>query len=141
MCLRCTFLYSLCWVHANLTAETHDAMHEMMGVANLEMMEHLAECASHEKLVDVNGRRHVPARTSTGCRCRSRSSRARRTRCGRSRRRETTYDALVEQFPDDATRYRRHVIPGYGHLDTVFGKNAVHDTYPKMLDHLVRAGA
>ena len=35
----------------------------------------------------------------------------------------------------------RHVIPGYGHLDTVFGKDAVHDTYPKMLDHLNRADA
>ena len=60
VCLRCTFLYSLCWVHANLTAETHDAMHEMMGVANLEMMEHLARCASHERLVDVNGDDVVP---------------------------------------------------------------------------------
>ena len=54
---------------------------------------------------------------------------------------QTTYDALVERFGPTTRRYARHVIAGYGHLDTVFGKNAVHDTYPKMLDHLDRAGA
>ncbi len=54
---------------------------------------------------------------------------------------ETTFDALVDHFGNADGRYARHVIEGYGHLDTVFGKNAVHDTYPTMLDHLVRAGA
>jgi cholesterol oxidase len=140
VCLRCTFLYSLCWVHANLNVETHDAMHEMMGVANLEMMEHLAECASHEKLVDVKGhdtylphldRLSMPITLIQGA----------ENQVWTLEATQTTYDALLARFPDDASRYARHVIPGYGHLDTVFGKNAVHDTYPKMLDHLDRAGA
>ena len=52
---------------------------------------------------------------------------------------EATYDTLVDQFgPND---YRRHVVKGYGHLDTVFGKDAVRDTYPLMLDHLDRVRA
>jgi cholesterol oxidase len=140
VCLRCTFLYSLCWVHANLNAETHDAMHEMMGVANLEMMKHLASCAQHKRLVDVHGkdtylphfdRLSMPITLIQG----------EKNQVWTLDATETTYDALRRQFPDDTERYQRHVIPGYGHLDTVFGKNAVHDTYPKMLDHLVRAGA
>jgi len=140
VCLRCTFLYSLCWVHANLTVETHDAMHEMMGVANLEMMEHLAECAQKERLVDVHGkdvylphldRLSMPITLIQGA----------ENQVWTLEATETTYDALVHRFGNDDGRYVRHVIPGYGHLDTVFGKNAVHDTYPQMLDHLDRAGA
>jgi cholesterol oxidase len=138
VCLRCTFLYSLCWRHENLNTETHDAIHEMMGVANLEMMQHLAACASHGRLVDVHGddtylphldRLSMPITLIQG----------EDNQVWTLKATETTYDALVDRFGPD--NYRRHVIPDYGHLDTVFGKNAVHDTYPKMLDHLDRAGA
>jgi cholesterol oxidase len=31
--------------------------------------------------------------------------------------------------------YDRHVIPGYGHIDCIFGKSAAADVYPKMLAH------
>ena len=138
VCLRCTFLYSLCWRHENLNAATHDTIHEMMGVANLEMMQHLAACASHGRLVDVHGddtylphldRLSMPITLIQGA----------DNQVWTLKATETTYDALVERFGSE--NYRRHVIPGYGHLDTVFGKHAVADTYPKMLEHLVRAGA
>jgi cholesterol oxidase len=33
-------------------------------------------------------------------------------------------------------RYSRHVVPGYGHIDCMFGKNAVVDVYPIILGHL-----
>ena len=32
--------------------------------------------------------------------------------------------------------YQRHVIPGYGHIDCIYGKNAVKDVYPFVLEHL-----
>jgi cholesterol oxidase len=141
VCLRCTFLYSLCWRHANLNAATHDAIHEMMGVANLEMMEHLARCASHKRVVDMHGddtylphldRLSMPITLIQG----------EDNQVWRLKATETTYEALVEQFGEEhRDRYHRVVIPGYGHLDTVFGKNAVHDTYPAMLEHLARVGA
>jgi cholesterol oxidase len=28
------------------------------------------------------------------------------------------------------------VIPGYGHIDCIYGKNAVNDVFPLMLSHL-----
>jgi len=104
------------------------------------MMEHLARCASHERLVDVNGddtylphldRLSMPITLIQGA----------ENHVWTPAATETTYDALVHRFGNDDGRYVRHVIPGYGHLDTVFGENAVHDTYPQMLDHLDRAGA
>lgn len=32
--------------------------------------------------------------------------------------------------------YRRHVIPNYGHIDCIFGQNAVADACPFILGHL-----
>jgi choline dehydrogenase-like flavoprotein len=32
--------------------------------------------------------------------------------------------------------YDRTVIPDYGHIDCIFGKNAVNDVYPLILEHL-----
>ena len=140
VCLRCTFLYSLCWMHQNLNQATHDAIHEMMGVANLDMMRHLARCASEGKLVGVHGediylphldRLTMPITFVYG----------ERNQVWELEATTTTRDELCRLFPGQADRYRHVVIPEYGHLDTVFGKHAVHDTYPSMLEHLDRVGA
>ncbi len=32
--------------------------------------------------------------------------------------------------------YERHVIPGYGHIDCIFGKNAARDVFPLIVAHL-----
>ncbi|MGZ5890945.1 MAG: hypothetical protein ACXWJS_10170, partial [Hyphomicrobium sp.] len=32
--------------------------------------------------------------------------------------------------------YERHVIPGYGHIDCIFGKNAAIDVFPHIVAHL-----
>jgi cholesterol oxidase len=45
-----------------------------------------------------------------------------------------TYNALCAAFGPEL--YERHVIPGYGHIDCIFGKNAAQDVYPYMLAHL-----
>jgi cholesterol oxidase len=37
--------------------------------------------------------------------------------------------------------YSRHVIPNYGHIDCIYGKNAATDVYPFILNHLEGAGA
>ena len=35
-----------------------------------------------------------------------------------------------------ADYYERHVVPEYGHIDCIFGKNAARDVYPYILRHL-----
>jgi cholesterol oxidase len=32
--------------------------------------------------------------------------------------------------------YTRHVMDGYGHIDCIFGRDAVRDVYPHILAHL-----
>lgn len=44
---------------------------------------------------------------------------------------EITYTRLVDAH--GPRNYARHVIPGYGHIDCIFGKNAVRDVYPLIL--------
>ena len=44
----------------------------------------------------------------------------------------TTYNKLREANGDQL--YKRHVIPGYGHNDCMYGKNAVVDVFPLIRD-------
>jgi cholesterol oxidase len=50
-----------------------------------------------------------------------------------------TYDLLRARYGDD--RYSRHVIPGYGHIDCIFGRDAHRDVYPHMLAHLEKTAS
>jgi cholesterol oxidase len=50
-----------------------------------------------------------------------------------------TYERLREK--NGSSLYSRHVIPGYGHIDCIYGKNAVRDVYPFMLQHLEETAA
>ena len=45
-----------------------------------------------------------------------------------------TFNALCETNGSDL--YERYLIPKYGHIDCIFGKNAVRDVYPFVIDHL-----
>ena len=50
---------------------------------------------------------------------------------------ERTQRRLAEA--NGASLYTRHVIPGYGHIDCIFGKNAAKDVYPLALQHFEAA--
>jgi len=47
---------------------------------------------------------------------------------------ELTYDMLRGAFPEQP--YERHLIPDYGHIDCIFGKNAAVDVYPVIVQYL-----
>ena len=47
---------------------------------------------------------------------------------------ETTYNLLREK--NGKKLYARHVIPNYGHIDCIYGKNAARDVYPFILEQL-----
>jgi len=48
---------------------------------------------------------------------------------------EKTLEALAEK--NGRALYSRRVIPGYGHIDCIFGKNAARDVYPHIVEHLL----
>ena len=133
VCHRITFIYSLLYQHEQLNEATHDALHEMFGVANVAALDHLSRLARETKLVRADGadvymphldRLALPITFIHGA----------ENQCFLPVSTQLTYDEL--SAANGAQWYRRRLIPGYGHIDCIFGKNAARDVYPFMLEHL-----
>ena len=132
-CHRITFMYAPLYEHANLNDATHDALHEMFGVANMKAFAHLARLANTGHLVDFEGkniylphldRLAIPITFIHGA----------ENECFLPESTEITLNDLSKA--NGSSLYKRHLIPGYGHIDCIFGKNAVEDVYPFILEHL-----
>lgn len=133
VCHRITFLYSLLYEHAQLNEATHDALHELFGVANISAMDHLALLVRTEHLVNAKGEEvymgHLDRLKVPIC-----FIHGEQNQCFLPISTELTFNALRAANGDEL--YSRHVIPGYGHIDCIYGKDAVKDVYPYMLEHL-----
>ena len=133
VCHRITFLYSLLYEHAQLNTATHDAMHELFGIANIASLEHLALLVREQHLVSAAGKEvymeHLDRLKLPICFIHGALN-----DCYLPVSTELTYNALCAAFGPEL--YERHVIPGYGHIDCIFGKSAAQDVYPYMLAHL-----
>jgi cholesterol oxidase len=143
VCHRISFTYSLLYEHDRLDPATHEALHEMFGVANLTALRHLAEMSRQAKVVDSEGRdvymphlaerRQFPIRFIHGA----------ENDCFKPESTRVTLKLLEDAqaaAPENEPRYHydRVEIPGYGHIDCIFGKDAAKDVYPKILEHLER---
>lgn len=135
VCRRIAFMYAPLYEHDQLNPATHAAMHEMFGVANMAAFEHLATLVQAGHLVDAKGKEaylpHLERLNLPICFIHGEEN-----ACFQPESTQMTYDLLSKQF--GAGQYRRHVIPGYGHIDCIYGKNAYKDVYPFILDHLQR---
>jgi cholesterol oxidase len=132
-CHRITFMYAPVYEHANLNEATHDALHEMFGVANMKAFMHLARLVNTGHLVDFDGnniylphldRLAIPMTFIHGA----------QNECFLPESTEITLNDLSQA--NGSKFYKRHVIPGYGHADCILGKNAVRDVYPFIVEHL-----
>ncbi len=137
VCHRITFMYSLLYEHRQLNSPTHDALHEMFGIASMRELEHLALMVRDGGLRSLDGqdiylphleRLAIPITFIHGA----------ENSCFLPESTATTMDLLCQR--NGAHLYRRHVIPGYGHIDCIFGKRAARDVYPLILEHLETTG-
>jgi cholesterol oxidase len=133
LCHRATFLYGLLYEHAQLGEQLHANLQELFGVHDVQLFSQLATMVRAGHVVDAHGKdvylpniegMHLPIGFIHGA----------ENRCYLPVSTETTFNLLVEHF--GAEHYERHVIPGYGHLDCIFGKNAAVDVYPLILRYL-----
>ena len=136
-CHRITFIYGPLYEHNQLNAATHEALHELFGVTNVRTLDHVGRMVRAGRVCAADGRDAylpqlprlaIPIAFVHGA----------EDQCFLPRGTELTYDLLRERF--GAQLYRRQVIPGYGHMDCVFGKDAVNDVYPLILEHLNSTG-
>jgi cholesterol oxidase len=133
VCHRITFLYALLYQHAELNPALHDNLHELFGIASLGLFEHLARMARVGHVVNANGddtylphleRMALPIRFIHGA----------ENQCFMPESTQRTFDMLCAR--NDPGLYSREVIPGYGHIDCIFGTHAADDVYPHILEHL-----
>lgn len=133
VCRRISFMYAPLYRHERLNRPTHDALHEMFGVANIESFEHLGRMVRAGHLVDAEGedvylphleRMAIPIAFLHGA----------ENACFLAESIERTVDRLGAA--NGAELYRHHEIPGYGHIDCIFGRDAARDVYPLVTGHL-----
>lgn len=133
VCRRIAFMYAPLYEHKQLNDATHRAMHEMFGIANMRSFEHIGRIVNTGHLVDFGGqdvympnldRLNLPISFIHGA----------ENACFQPESTRITWQLLREKF--GVAQYDRHVIPNYGHIDCIFGKNAYLDVYPYILEHL-----
>jgi cholesterol oxidase len=133
VCHRITFLYAPLYDHAQLNEATHEALHEMFGVANIKQFEHLGVLTRKGHLVSATGQEvyldHLDRLAIPICFIHGGDN-----ECFLPESTRITYDLLRAKNGKDL--YTRHVIPGYGHIDCIYGKDASRDVFPQMLAHL-----
>lgn len=138
VCHRITFLYGQLYEHDQLNDETHKNLHEMFGVANITSLEHLALLSRKGHVVNFQGeetylphleRMAIPITFISGG----------ENECFLPESTEITYNLLREK--NGKHLYKRFVIPKYGHIDCIYGKNAARDVYPFILEHLEETNA
>ncbi len=133
VCHRITFLYAPLYEHDQLNAATHDALHEMFGLASMRNFRHLRLLAREGRLMASEGddaymphveRLAIPITYIHGAENESWLPEST----------ELTFNWLRKH--NDRRLYSRQLIANYGHIDCIFGKNAAVDVYPFILNHL-----
>jgi cholesterol oxidase len=133
VCQRITFMYAPLYRHEQLNQATHDALHELFGVANVDSFKHLARMVRAQHVVGADGddrylphvdRMAIPIAFVHGA----------ENACFLSESIERTVDRL--STANGAELYTRHEIPAYGHIDCIFGRDAARDVYPHIVRHL-----
>ena len=136
VCHRITFLYSSLYKHSQLNELLHSNLHELFSEANITALEHLALLCRKGVLVNFEGQDvympHLKNLDLPICFISGADN-----ECYLPESTEITYKILQQQFGE--SQYSRHVIPDYGHIDCIFGKNAVIDVYPHILENLEKS--
>lgn len=131
-CRRITFMYGPLYEHEQLNRATHDAIHELFGVTSLSAFDQLAAMVRQGHAVGVDGTSYL--RNLDRVKVPITFIHGEENRCFLPESTQQTMDLLAQA--NGADRYRRSVVPGYGDIDCIIGKNAARDVYPIILEHL-----
>jgi cholesterol oxidase len=155
ICNRMTLFYGTEWVHGNLSEATHRNLAELVGVANVETFRQIFFISQRERITDREGRNvyltrdnllrywTFPTLFAHGSENQvfnpvsSRRSAARLEEFQQERaKRPVRIGAPPIDFelPTSRPDVCFEEIPGYGHMDFLFGEHASRDVYPKIGD-------
>ncbi|MDG2239710.1 MAG: GMC oxidoreductase [Longimicrobiales bacterium] len=134
VCRRITFMYGPLYEHDQINLATHEALHELFGVVNLQVFDHLARMVREGHAVRATGgswlrdldRLALPITFLHGA----------DNACFLPESTQATMAALADANGPDF--YHHTVIPDYGDMDCLIGKDAARDVFPLILEHLER---
>lgn len=142
VCRMVSFIYGsgrpALWRHENLNEATHEWIRGEFGPAPMSFFAQMAECVAAGQLVSVSKRpgalpRYAERAPQTDARIALFAPQL--NRCFLPESQERTFAFLQRHRPGKDSIHR---IPGYGHLDVFFGKDAARDVFPLMLAELNR---
>jgi cholesterol oxidase len=135
VCRRILGIYGDVYKHDQLNEDTHRAIHEMFGVANLTTFNHLSLMVRKEQIVDKHGndtylphldRLAIPITLVTGAENNLFMPE------GTGRTLQTLAGA------NDASLYQRVLFPNYAHMDLYIGRDSARDVFPTIVSELDR---
>lgn len=133
VCHRITFMYASLYVHDRLNNLLHENLHELFAESNITAFEHIALMCRKKVVVDFEGKDvYMPNIANLDlpiCFIHGAEN-----QCYLPESTEITFKILQEKYSRE--QYSRKVIPGYGHIDCIYGANAINDVYPHILEHL-----
>lgn len=121
------------WPHENLTDEVHDWIRGEFADVPMTFFAQMRKCIRRGNLVSTG---EFPDKIPEDLAAQPPQTDARFVlvageinECFEAESQRRTFDWLEGHAPG---RHELHVVPGYGHLDVFFGKDAARDTYPIM---------
>lgn len=133
VCRRILMMYGDVYKHDQLNTATHDAIHEMFGVANLKAFNHIALMVRKGQIVDKNGndvylphldRLNIPITFVHGV----------ENHLFMLEGTKKTFQLLSQK--NGPKNYVHLALNRYAHMDLFIGKNAAKDVFPQILVEL-----
>lgn len=145
VCHRITFLYGHLYEHANLNVSTHERLEEQFGKCNITAFRHLAQlmrrgtAARYDYGTAENKRRYGSEEPPTyldptHLRIPITFVSGEKNKCFLPDSTARTFGWLREKNGD--ALYKRHTVPGYGHIDGFMGSRANQDVFPLFKEQL-----
>ena len=133
VCRRIWLIYGEVYGHTQLNEATHEAIHEMFGIANITTFNHLLTMIRAGHVVDKDGKdAYLP--NIQRLKIPLTFFQALGNRLFLPEGTERSYELLVAK--NGADGYLRLAVPNYHHMDCFTGKDAAQDIYPLILAQL-----
>lgn len=142
ICDRMTVLYGRMWKHGNLDPRTHRDFREMIGAAPLGVYRQLYHLNRRERVTDRQGENTYLTAANLGARWTPHTlllhgedsevfdpQSARRSAAG------------LQQYLPPSVQVKLKCLPGFGHMDVVFARDARFKVYPALVGFFLGAAA
>jgi len=133
VCRRIWLIYGEVYGHDPLNEATHDAIHEMFGIADITTFKHLLTMVRAGQVVDANGN-DVYLPNIQRLKIPLTFFQAMNNHLFLPEGTQRSFDLLVAK--NGADGYYRLQVPNYHHMDCFMGRNSAQDIFPLILAQL-----